>query len=184
MRKAYETECEGCEECVAHEEKEILALDEGRWEKLELTVDSGAMETVAPRKCAANVKMRETAATGKQFYSTANGASIPNYGEKRLQWRTEDKSQGGITVQITDVMKPLASVGQICEAGNRVVFESEGGYVENLNTGVKTSMRKAGKGYKLDLWVKARNKEDELMEITGGTSGENKNEGFKWQGTP
>ena len=62
--------------------------------------------------------------------------------------------------------------------------ESEGGYVENLKTGVKTSMRKAGKGYKLDLWVKARNKEDELMEITGGASGENKSEGFKWQGTP
>ena len=89
-----------------------------------------------------------------------------------------------VLMQITDVMKPLASVGQICEAGNRVVFESGGGYVENLKTGVKTSMRKAGKGYKLDLWVKARNKEDEIMEVEGEANRDSKNVGFRWQGTP
>ena len=184
MKEAYENNCEGCDDCEEKEKKEIMAVEEGRWEKLELTVDSGAMETVAPKQCAGNVRMRETPATGRQFYSTANGASIPNYGEKRLQWRTEDKSQGGITVQITDVMKPLASVGQICEAGNRVVFESGGGYVENIKTGIKTSMRKAGKGYKLDLWVKARNKEDELMEVEGSQDKPSSSSGFTWREIP
>ena len=33
---------------------------------------------------------------------------------------------------------------------------------------VKTKIRKAGKAYKLDLWVKARHAEDELMEVQVG----------------
>ena len=97
---------------------------------------------------------------------------MPNYGEKRLQWKAEGGSVGGITLQLTDVLKPLASVSQICEAGNRVVFEDTGGYIENIKSGTRTPIRKAGKAYKLDLWVKAREKEDELMEVEIGQGSE------------
>ena len=165
MKEAYESQCTGCEECKEEKKVEVLAVDEGSWEKMEMTVDSGAMETVAPTKTARNTKLRKTAATGRQYYNTANGGTMPNYGEKRLQWKSEGGSVGGITLQLTDVLKPLASVSQICEAGNRVVFEETGGYIENIKTGIKTPIRKAGKAYKLDLWVKAREKEDELMEV-------------------
>ena len=43
----------------------------------------------------------------------------------------------GITFQVTDVAKPLASVSRILDKGNRVVFSRgpEGSYIENEATG-------------------------------------------------
>ena len=102
---------------------------------------------------------------------------MPNYGEKRLHWETDAGQQGGINIQITDVSKVLASVGKICSAGNRVVFEPDGGYIENLNTGGKTSLRKDGAVYKLDVWIRARNAEDQVNAI------ETTEQGFTWQDT-
>ena len=141
------------------------SYDNGRWEKLVLTMDSGAMESVAPRKIATNVKVRKDNGKEGQCYRTANGSEIPNQGEKRLQWKTHEGDVGGLTVQITDVTKALGSVGKICEAGNRVVFEPDGGYVENMNSSKKTMFYKDGLAYRMDMWVKAKNQEDELMNV-------------------
>ena len=100
---------------------------------------------------------------------------MPNYGEKRLAWEAEDGTKGGINIQITDVNKVLASVGKICSAGNRVVFEPEGGYIQNITSGARTELRKVGMVYVLDVWAKARNQEDQIMAVDRNTAG------FSWQ---
>jgi hypothetical protein len=82
-------------------------------------------------------------------------------------------------VQITDVTKALGSVGKICEAGNRVVFEPDGGYVENMSNNKKTMFYKDGLAYRMDMWVKARNQEDELMNVDEERSEEAPT--FSWQ---
>ena len=57
-------------------------------------------------------------------------------------------------MQVTNVTKALGSVGKICEAGNRIVFEPKGGYIENIETGGRTPLHKEGVVYKLRTWTK------------------------------
>ena len=76
---------------------------------------------------------------------------------------------------MTDVNKVFASVGKICSAGNRAVFEPEGGYIQEMATGKSTPLRKQGHVYMLDAWVNARDKEDHVMSLEAGQAT------FAWQ---
>ena len=60
----------------------IAGMDE-EGETIEVTVDSGAMDTVGPRSAGAGFETYETEASrnGKNFRA-ANGTFIRNYGEK------------------------------------------------------------------------------------------------------
>ena len=49
----------------------------------------------------------------------------PNLGEKKLEGRNEEGQDVGMTTQIAHVDNALASVGRMCEAGNRAVFDDE-----------------------------------------------------------
>jgi hypothetical protein len=84
-------------------------------------------------------------------------------------WENDDGRKGGIVMQITDVTKPLASVGKVANAGNRIVFEPDGGYIEHIKSGNRTRLKKQGTVYTLDVWVKARNSEDELLDLEEGS---------------
>ena len=59
----------------------------------------------------------------------ANGHKIANLGEKKVRGTTDEGLSLGITWQVADVKKPLASIGRLCDAGNVAVFTKEGGYV-------------------------------------------------------
>ena len=147
-------------------------------------MDSGAMETVADVGFAEKVKLRRDNGQEKQHYRTADGTRIPNLGEKRLAWEGEDGTSGKLTVQITDVRKALCSVGKVANAGNRVVFEPNGGYIENLSTGKRTQLSKEGAAYKLKMWAKARNAEDELHKEEEYVASVEGLCPFSWQGIP
>ena len=41
---------------------------------------------------------------------------------------------------VTDVTKPLAAVSAIVEAGNRVVFDKQGSFVQNTTTGERIEL--------------------------------------------
>ena len=56
-------------------------------------------------------------------------------------------------MQIAEVKKTLGSVRRICEAGNRVVFDEDGSYVENKSSGERTALTKEKGSYVLTLWV-------------------------------
>ena len=60
----------------------------------------------------------------------------------------------GMSIQVADVTKLLAAVSQICDAGNRVVFDSEGSYIENKVSGDITWLREKNGMYVLTLWVR------------------------------
>ena len=100
--------------------------------------------------------------------------------------RHEEGGEGGIIMQVTDVNKPLGSVGKICDAGNRVVFEPGGGYIENMKTGRRTALRKEGRAYKLDMWVRARDDEDVIMAVDEEAMQEEESgdQPFSWLGAP
>ena len=50
--------------------------------------------------------------------------------------------------------KPLLSVKKVVAAGNRVVFEPRGAYIENVNTGQQLNMQQENGMYTLKMWVK------------------------------
>ena len=53
-----------------------------------------------------------------------------------------------------EVNKALLSVKRVVQAGNPVVFDSQGSYVEDTYTGERLPLREEGGMYMLKLWVR------------------------------
>eukprot|EP00973_Karenia_brevis_P027612 3806195-Karenia_brevis.AAC.1 len=80
------------------------------WEELKIAVDSGATESVVSREDAVSIPVvpGEASKAGVK-YSMANGDVIENEGEKRMQVSFGEGPERLLTVQVTDVTKPLLS---------------------------------------------------------------------------
>ena len=66
----------------------------------------------------------------------------------------EEETLKHITSQVYDVNKPLLSVSKVVAAGNRVVFDKDGSFIEDIITGDKVWFKNVGGTYMLKLWVK------------------------------
>ena len=86
-------------------------------------------------------------------YEVASGELIDNLGEKNFVGFSEGGEARGLTAQVCDVNKALLSVKRMVAAGNRVVFEPAGGYIEDLGTGETMQLKEQGGMYMLKLWV-------------------------------
>ena len=88
---------------------------------------------------------RDTSALEGQAYSVANGKPIFNEGQKTVRGTVGDGTKAVMTFQLTEVHKPLASVGRMTEAGNIVHFDEygpDGSYIEDRRTGRRTKLYK------------------------------------------
>ena len=134
-------------------------------ERIEIIVDSGAAESVAPPAVgqAFAVMESEGSKCGQQ-YITADGHRIPNLGQKSIFAETNEGNVVSLGFQLAEVTKPLASVGKMCDAGNQVVFGPQGGHILNLMSGRVTEFKRANGVYILEAWASAAN------------------QGFAWQG--
>ena len=54
---------------------------------------------------------------------------------------------------VTDVDDALLSVSKAVRAGNKVVFDVNGCYIENKQSGEVTPLREEGGLYKLKMWI-------------------------------
>jgi hypothetical protein len=59
--------------------------------------------------------------------------------------------------QVAKVNKILASIGQICDQGNEVIFREDGGEIVHIATGRRTPFRRHGNVYVMDAWVRNPN---------------------------
>ena len=84
---------------------------------------------------------------------SANGAKLANLGEKHFEVVTAEGNPAAATFQVAEVTRPLCSVTRICDRGNRVVFTSEGGYIENTASGVKTGFSRRNNVYVMEMYV-------------------------------
>ena len=83
------------------------------WTKVDLTVDSGAVNTVGPSSVAPKIEMVEGEAKKKGVrYRVANGDIIPNEGEKRLKGFGDDYGAMGVNMQIADVTNLCSQSGK------------------------------------------------------------------------
>ena len=162
------------ERAVAHVVKTGKLVPAGRGK---ITIDSGAAESVMPKDMLPN----EPAIEGKAKrngvrYVAANGAKMENMGEKRTRFRTDGtQAINGITFQVTDVSKPLASVSRILDKGNRVVFSRgpEGSYIENTGTGEWFQLKEERGTFVLEV---------DWLEPEANQEGERRASGFTRQG--
>jgi len=135
----------------------ICAASE-EWELLELTVDSGAAETICPASAAKGIPTEP----GEKFrmgasYTCASGKPLPNLGEKRCDaYFGDSPTMRGLRMQVADISRPLLSVSRAVDSGCRVVFDQGWSYIEDKGTGEKTSLVRKGGLYVVDSWVKAK----------------------------
>ena len=62
-----------------------------------------------------------------QTYLSVSGNRLPNLGEKKLEVTTSDGQAATATYQVADVTRALCAVSRICDKGNTVTFQAEGG---------------------------------------------------------
>ena len=131
---------------------ELNAMNQKKKSKLVVTIDSGAAENVISGKEAPHVPTRPSpgSLSGVE-YVNANGATMPNRGQKVVPVRLSDGSACSLKMQVTDVKRTLLSVGKVCDAGHRVVFEATGGYMEHIESGKKFAFERVNGVYRVEV---------------------------------
>ena len=142
-----------------YEVTDVAAVDINEsWDELghgEITVDSGAEESVWPVTWMPEQRMEKPDGGTKKFRA-ANGAIMHHYGQKNVKFRVpgaNDDRTKSIKFQVTDVQKPLVSVARIVELGHIVKFgpKAEDNVIVNTRTGDVMQMRQLRGGYVMDV---------------------------------
>ena len=131
----------------------LAAIDCPEWEKVTLTVDSGASDTVMPPSVARSSILHASSKVGTE-YEVANGGVVVNLGEKKCEIRTgiDTKNTFLMSFQVVEVHKPLLAVSKLIEHGHEVRFGKECCIL--LSTGEKVPMRCNGGTYEVDIWIR------------------------------
>ncbi|MFM7852466.1 MAG: hypothetical protein ACKO96_11275, partial [Flammeovirgaceae bacterium] len=73
------------------------------WEEIDITVDSGAVDTAGPEGIAEGLPLLSAEASRKgMFYRAANDTNIAIHGKNEVQGYTPKGPQIGINIQIAD----------------------------------------------------------------------------------
>ena len=125
------------------------------WEELEFIVDSGSSDTVIGEESLPGVKLMQMPASqsGVEF-ECANGEWISNLGQKQFHAVTDENVRKTVTAQVCNVNKSLLSVSRVTRGGARVVFDSEGSYIEDKTSGEVIYLKEKNGMYMLRLWAK------------------------------
>ena len=126
------------------------------WQEIEVTVDSGACDTVMPLSLCADITLRESEQQRNGLeYEVANGASIRNEGERRCLMMTRNApGPKNRTFQVADVHKALLSITRAADAGYECHLNAHGGYLLDTHTGEKVPIARKGNLYVMRAWVK------------------------------
>jgi len=136
----------------------VYAVSEEEWEEIDMAVDSGATETVIGEHMLCGIETVEGEACKKGVqYEVASGTLIPNLGEKKFIAVGEGGEMRKMKAQVCEVNKALLSVKRVLQAGNRVVFEKSGSYIEDETSGERMYLHEEGGMYMLKLWVRKPN---------------------------
>ena len=137
--------------------------DSGRWRKITMSVDSGAVDTVVPPNEIPGPVVPTLATQAGFVYYGADGSEIPHLGEQNVTGRTVQGREFQMRAQVAPVTKGLCAVGKMIQAGNRVVFDTQpdtvGGldgpscYVLHKEAGEITPIVIRDGDFQLDLYV-------------------------------
>ena len=128
---------------------------------------TGANGTVIPPEELPEVPTRESKGSRLGWsYRVANGAEVPNEGEKefRVVVRCQSgwsKSPKTVTAQVADITQPLMAVRKMTNAGYEVIFDEQGSGALNKITQEWIPMDEEEDAWFLDLWVKSEDQRNE-----------------------
>lgn len=124
------------------------------WRKMKVTVDSGAAESVIPPDETCDYPVKQHA--DDIYYGTASGEPLKNLGEVRLPMVTPSRRLRGMTFQACDVTKSVASVANMLDAGQAVIFAPEaygGSCVVDLESGDEEQLLRQDGNLIMEVWV-------------------------------
>ena len=126
------------------------------WVEIEVTVDSGACDTVMPTGMCGHISIIETLESRQGAeYEVANGESIPNVGERRCFLMTENSTQmKRIAFQCADVHKPLLSVSTVADLGYTCILGKDGGELRDNLSGDIIPLQRKGNLYTMRAWIR------------------------------
>ena len=130
---------------------------EDEWIEIELTADTGACDTVIPKSMCSSIPIVQSIQSlHKMEYEVANGASIPNLGERRCQmWTDNATAPKLIAMQVADVHKPLLSLSRCADMGFESRFGKTHGCLIDSSNGEIIPLTRKGNLYVLRAWVRA-----------------------------
>jgi hypothetical protein len=122
----------------------------GVWERLEVLVDSGATVSVMnPSMGTAYSVVEGEASRAGVMYEVAHGDELPNIGEKFMAVLTSEGMVRGHRTQVAEVSKALQSVRALMQSNHAVVFDTEGCFVMNKDSGETNAIEDDGINFKL-----------------------------------
>ena len=131
-------------------------VNEPEWTEVEITVDSGACDTVMPARMCAHISIVSTPTSRSGYeYEVANGAGLPNLGERRCLMMTENsQTTKQIAFQCADVHKALLSVTKCSDMGYECVLGKLGGELRDVVTGDRIPIHRRENLYFIRAWVR------------------------------
>ena len=138
------------------------------WTEVKAIPDSGAKRSCAPRTMAPSYKIEpsEMSKAGRAFI-VANGKEIPNEGQFRVPAMSKDGVWSNHLWQVTDVTRPLLSIGEEADTGKIFAFGARGGVVLNLVTGEVSTFPRIDGTYEVTMHIPPA----ALVEAVEATSG-------------
>ncbi len=135
----------------------LANVEEEEWQEVLFTVDSGAMDTVVgEEECPQFQRSKSPGSRNGLMYEVANGETVPNKGQKHIRGLTEEEVPISIVAQVCSITKPLLSVKKMCNAGNTVVFDNEGCYIQCKATGRCTAISDQGGTFRCRIGCETR----------------------------
>ena len=86
-------------------------------------------------------------------YEVADGSFIPHLGEQQFSAVTDCALLRKLSAQVTEVNKALLSVSRIVHADSRVVFDSDGSYIEHKTSGEWMPLEEKSGTLTLKMWI-------------------------------
>lgn len=74
---------------------------------------------------------------------------MPSRGAQSLLFGASERQHSMLDEQMTDVQKPLIGAPRICDAGQRVVLTSSGGYIQKEVSGQTNAFHRGNSVYRL-----------------------------------
>ena len=124
-------------------------------EEVEVIVDSGAAVSALPTNMCRQYPVEWHADKGRKYYAV-NGATVEDEGRRAPELITSDGKKRKIGFSVAGVRKALLSVSKSIDHGNRVIFDSDGSYVENKKSGETTAIERQNGVFTMKFWVAPR----------------------------
>ena len=116
-------------------------------------IDSGSEVTVCPKKFAD--KLGTNQADARLKLRAVDGTSIEHHGERSVPFEletSEGMQKASMTFQVAGVVRPVASVGELCDKGFDVRFVGGEGWMSK--NGKTVEFRRRGNRFMLPITMK------------------------------